>query len=563
MRLTLLAKSAAMTLFCGLFAAVVCAQTAADADATPGSVAGMVVDGVSGSPLSKTRLLLRSLQEGGSSATGTSDAQGRFVILNLAPGRYRLYAERSRYARSEYGQKAPGRPGTILTVQAGRQVRDIVVGLTRAGVITGRVVDDDGEPLERVGVSAMGFRYVQGKKQLTQLGQASTNDWGEYRIFGLEPGRYFISVNRMREGRFPGGRRGRVAPPAMEIEIPIYYPGVAEVDQAVPVDLVAGAELQGIDVQTRQFRTARITGTVIEQATGGATRRNTALVLLPRNARIAPSFSGLNRTTTRGADGAFEISGVLPGSYTLVAQVLDRGNSAYGRLPVEIGDRDIQGLTINVSPGVRLQGSLRIEGDVSLEGARIRVGARPLAANALFAQGGGFAMVDADGDFVIGNVPPETFYLQLSGAPEDFYLKTAQLAGQDVLSTGLDPTSGIISGRLELTVSPKGGRFSGSVVTEGRQPFAGASVVLVPEKQRRQQTYLFKSTTTDQSGVFTLRGISPGKYEIFAWEAVESGAWEDPDFLRDYEGEGRKIEITEGSSANLELKLIPFGESAR
>jgi hypothetical protein len=413
----------------------------------------------------------------------------------------------------------------------------------------------------------MGFRYAQGKKQLTQLGQATTNDWGEYRIFGLESGSYFISVNRMREGRFPGGRGGprgpRLPPGQEESAIPVYYPGVAEVEQAVPIDLGAGAELIGIDVQIRQFRTARIAGTVIEGATGGPTQRNTALVLLPRNARVAPNFGSLNRTTIRGSDGGFEISGVLPGSYTLVAQVLDRGDRGYGQLPVEVGDRDIQGLAITVNPGARLQGSLRTEGDASLDGARLRVGARPLVAPALFAQGGAFGAVDEEGNFDIGNVPPEAFYVQLFGAPEDFYLKAAQLGGQDVLSAGLDPTSGTISGPLELTISPKGGSISGAVVTDGRQPFGGAAVALVPEKQRRQQTHLFKSTTTDQSGAFTLRGIAPGKYEIFAWEAVESGAWEDPDFLRDYEGEGQKVEIAEGSAANFELKLIPFAENAR
>jgi hypothetical protein len=286
-------------------------------------------------------------------------------------------------------------------------------------------------------------------------------------------------------------------------------------------------------------------------------------VLLPRNARVAPNFGSLNRTTIRGSDGGFEISGVLPGSYTLVAQVLDRGDRGYGQLPVEVGDRDIQGLAITVNSGARLQGSLRTEGDAGLDGARLRVGARPLVAPGLFAQGGVIGAVDEEGNFDIGNVPPEAFYVQLFGAPEDFYLKAAQLGGQDVLSAGLDPTSGTISGRLELSISPRGGRISGAVVTDGRQLFGGAAVALVPEKQRRQQTHLIKSTTTDQSGAFTLRGIAPGKYEIFAWEAVESGAWEDPDFLRDYEGEGQKVEIAEGSAANFELKLIPFADSAR
>jgi hypothetical protein len=148
----------------------------------------------------------------------------------------------------------------------------------------------------------------------------------------------------------------------------------------------------------------------------------------------------------------------------------------------------------------------------------------------------------------------------LLGAPEDAYLKAAQLGNQEALTAGLDLTnSTVVSGALELTLSPKGGRLDGAVVNAEGQPAVGAQVVLLPEASRRQRVGLFKSTTTDQNGVFTLRGLAPGNYSIVALENVERGAWMDPNFLRGNENAAKKVEIKEGSAQSFDLKVLSLG----
>jgi hypothetical protein len=86
-------------------------------------------------------------------------------------------------------------------------------------------------------------------------------------------------------------------------------------------------------------------------------------------------------------------------------------------------------------------------------------------------------------------------------------------------------------------------------------------VTLVPESDRRKEERLYKSTTTDQNGQVSLRGIAPGDYKLFAWEAIEEGAYQDPEFLRPYEERGKPVHVDEGSRLNSQLELIPTNES--
>ncbi len=119
------------------------------------------------------------------------------------------------------------------------------------------------------------------------------------------------------------------------------------------------------------------------------------------------------------------------------------------------------------------------------------------------------------------------------------------------------------SGPLEITISATGGRIDGVVLTEEQEGFGGASVVLVPEERRRDQRRFYKSATTDQNGRFTLRGIPPGDYKLFAWEEIERGAYQDPAFLRPYEEQGELVEVEEGSRLSVQLHLIPAGGPPR
>ena len=163
--------------------------------------------------------------------------------------------------------------------------------------------------------------------------------------------------------------------------------------------------------------------------------------------------------------------------------------------------------------------------------------------------------VKPDGTFALKNVvASEVYDVTLAGAPEDFYLKAARLGSDNVLEEGLSVAPGRQSSALELVLSSAGGQIDGIVVSE--QGFDGALVVLVPESPHRGQARLYKTTTPDQYGHFTLRGIAPGDYKLFAWEDIEAGAYQDADFLRPYEERGETLRVVEADHHSARQKLI-------
>ena len=124
-----------------------------------------------------------------------TDDQGRFQLTDLEPGTYRLFAARNGYTRMEYGQKLMNRPGTVLNITAGQIMKDVAFKLTPAGTVTGRIVDELGDPLPGLTVQILRSTYDQnGKRTLQPTSTAKSNDLGEYRVYFVPPGRYFVSA---------------------------------------------------------------------------------------------------------------------------------------------------------------------------------------------------------------------------------------------------------------------------------------------------------------------------------------------------------------------------------
>ncbi len=168
----------------------------------------------------------------------------------------------------------------------------------------------------------------------------------------------------------------------------------------------------------------------------------------------------------------------------------------------------------------------------------------------------------ADGTFTFQNVAADDYRFSVLALAEDSYVKAARLGGMDVLDRGVDLTRSDVPGALDVLLSSAGGHVEGIVLKDNQQAAAGATVVLVPDGERRSRPDLFRSASADDSGRFVLRGIPPGDYRLLAWEDVEPGAWLDADFLRDYERRGETLSIGERGRFNPQLKVIQAGNSA-
>lgn len=520
------------------------------------SIAGFVVKMGSGQPVAKARVVLSAYEGRGQSYQATTAAGGQFLFQNLEPGKYRLSVTRSGYVRMEFGARSPNRPGLPINVLPAQNVKDLLLPILPAGTIAGRIFDRDGEALANVNVQAFKYTYQEGQRVMSPVQQARTNDLGEYRLFWLQPGQYFVSAtqNNDRSGR---GMENQ----SEEGYIPVYYPGTTEAQSAAPINLQAGVVFSGVDLTVATIRTLRVRGQIISGATGQAAR-NANIVLLPRHrgAGFRLGMNGNFRNRNINEQGFFEINGVAPGSYDLVAMLNDRANRMSARVPLEVGNSDIENVTLLLSPGFTLAGRLAIEGhpssEIDPELAKIRVMLRPDAGLQQMAGAPPASPVQPNGSFALQQVGAGDYRITVTGMPRNAYVKMARIGGVDVLNDGLrierPPT-----GELQILVSPKTAALDGTVTDEKQQPAVNVTVVLVPDASHRSRWDLYRTISTDALGKFHVEGVPPGDYKAFAWEDVETGAWQDPDFIRAYEDRGKAIRLGEGAQSSIELKVIP------
>ena len=516
------------------------------------TVKGIVVDALTEAPLAKAQVSMRRTGRGARQRlSATTGAGGEFTINNVEPGEYRLSAEKNRYARADYGARRPGAQGQTLTVGAGAQLNGIGFKLAPAAVVTGRVLDSDGESMADVQVTAMRFRYIRGSRQLAPSGRgAGTNDLGEYRLFGLDPGEYYIAATA-RAVRFQG--RPGADPTEDRTHPTLYFPGVMDPAQAAPIRLRPGQEQGSVDFRMSMVRASRVKGRVT-MADGNPLPRNVSVVLLPASGVFfgggARPSGGVNSNT-----GVFEVAGVLPGSYVVMASTRGRGRSRlFGRQTVEIGNDTVEEIVVQLNEPLTQTGRIETEGqapnDFQIDDLRVS-----LIADGMM-WGGGNGDVSEKGSFEVDGLAPSGYRVQISGLPQAAYLKEAAADDRDVMDSGLDLGNGA-AGELKLVVSFNGGTVNGAVKDDEGNPSASATVVLVPEMDKRKRQDLYKRAVTDELGQVSVNGIAPGEYKLFAFDYVEPGAYYDPAFLSAYEDSGEEVEIEEGAQAVVDLEVIP------
>jgi hypothetical protein len=248
---------------------------------------GIVVRDDSGDPLSKARVELRSGSS--ESTTLTTDGDGRFVFSNLPAGTYDISVRRDGFAPAEVGQKWPGGPGVALQLSAGRQVPPQVVRMVAASAISGRVAESNGQPLVNAQVQALKSTFQGELRVLIPVQQVRTSATGDFRLYGLPAGRYFVNV--VVPGFAPNsqllvnssGRNDQSAPyqtnsqarqilgqaavlastnPQSQDVGPIYYPSTPYIQNAGPIDLRPGSEFKGGDIQMMPVRRYTVCGVV-------------------------------------------------------------------------------------------------------------------------------------------------------------------------------------------------------------------------------------------------------------------------------------------------------------
>jgi hypothetical protein len=508
-----------------------------------------------------------------------TDAQGRFAFKNVAAGAYRLALSANGYVRQEYGQRVfPGR-GAVFQLADGQTLKNLVAELTPTGSVSGTIRDEDKRPLAGVPVQLMRVNYDQsGERRLRPVGNVvKTDDRGEYRIYFVTPGRYYVNAGTPQGP--PGTGDQRAAPnEILETYAYVYFPGVAELNLATSIDVQPGATRTGTDLTLNKIKGVRVSGRVIDGVTGQPPE-NPKVKLAYRDPGVPWDYDleymGRGKVTYNNKDGKFEFRDVLPGLFAVVVTVDVPGQTPpaqgttphqrIGYLPLDVRSANVDGIVITASPGSSISGRLRVEGTNDLAGVFVNTTAKPgvtlePSSNGVQPATPGvptpnYGPFNPDGTFRIDNVMPGEFRFQVSWLRSSFYIKEARYGATDIL---LQPFQfrGNEDSSLEIVLSPNVAAVEGVVLNNRLEGAPGAQVVLVPDRSRHRPT-LFRTIATDQNGRFRLTNVAPGDYKVYAWEAVELYRWFDMDFLKGFEQSARSIHLGESSNQTVDLRLIP------
>ena len=515
------------------------------------TISGRVVTADTGYPVKRVRIVV-SPHEFRGQYSALTDENGSYEIAELPAGRYTLTASKAGFVTLSYGQRRPQQPGSPVQLGDGQELGRVSFNLPRSSVVAGLVLDEDGEPLALASVLVFQHVYRQGQRELVPRGADRSDGGGQYRVFGLEPGEYFVSAQVPRSFTVDGGRDREGTPPfaagggllgpgrlrgglrragGVDDEqaeptgyAATYYPGVTNLRDAMGVTVGVGQEAAGVDFSIQLVPTAQVNGTVLDLDGGSAFGTQVALV-------PADGPSTLRGFRLRGRaqpDGTFRVSeratrpisraSEEPGPTWRVTTVRERSDhrGRSGRVrPAAAAD------AVAWSKG--LSGSVSFDATTVAQPAdltRIRVTAPSL--DPVPFGGNANARVQGDGTFALSNVAAGARLIRANGLPEEWNLKAVYLAGQDVIDTPLDFGGVRDVAGVTLEFTDQVSELSGIVFDEVGAVRTDLTVIAFPTDSSlwRPQARQIQASRPDQNARYQIRGLPASDYWLVAVDLV-------------------------------------------
>jgi hypothetical protein len=553
----------------------------------PGVIEGVVVRADTGAPIAGAQVQWTSSLDPPNFFNGpnpntpaTTDTDGKFVFKDLKPATYRIAVTASGYVRQEYGQRASDGTGRSIYVSAGQTLRDLLVRLTPAATVSGRVITDMGQPAVEILVQLVQVLNRPEGRTFRGVGMTNADDRGEYRLYGITPGRYYLVAGNVSVSQMLAPGAGDVITIRMSQTNygPIFYPGASDISGASLLEMKPGSEIR-VDLTVKaQQPTFRVSGRVIDADTGQAPASNRIVLTSPLSPPegIQPTRVGPNTVTT---PGVFEFPNVPPGVWMVRAEIpvqapnnpadpatmdarrAEQAVRPFGQTVFNVTNNNVEGLLVTMSTGTTIPGRFTLENQpLSTLGNldRISVGFRPAAG---VAQGlsPSVSRASADGAFRIAGIREGEYQLRVLGVPAGFYVKSIKYGDADI-TNALLRFSRSNPAAVEIVLRPGPGQISGTVTNSMSQPVPGIQAILIPEPSRRNRSELYKTVVTDQNGRFSIANVEPGIYKIFSWDALSQNGYYDPDFMSQYELLGHEVRVEESANLNVDVRVIPAGE---
>ncbi|HET9362438.1 MAG TPA: carboxypeptidase-like regulatory domain-containing protein [Vicinamibacterales bacterium] len=529
------------------------------------SIAGRVT-GASGEPLACA--IVWPVGPDAPDSSVSTDAQGRYVIEGLHAGSFVLQARKDYRLTLQYGQRHPSDAATPIVLRDKEQRTRVDFVLPHGSIVSGTVVDEHGEPVERTMVTAHRLLRSEGRTAaFTHAPPSSTDDRGQYRLIGLDPGTYIVAAT----GR---GALSGTSPERAQGYVSHYYPGSPDPLYAQRVVLDAGRNADGIDIAFTPTRTFTVSGSVsgpVFEAIGRPFDGNVTLSVSGRSGAVSVDSRG----GQVDADGGFVVRNVLPGDYVVKAVASPRGARLFGMQYVTVTDADPPPAAVTVVEGATVEGSWIIEGVQDQDTRRIEISAytadpdfwpglpgRPEAQNPV--QNDRSSTIPAGMFRIDGVSGPSRFQVRTPWC-EACYVKSMYVNGADVTNTPFDfGVRGGVYRDVEVILSDASATIEGRATDEREAPVATSYVVVFSTDRGlwypASPHVRYERTTT--GGAFRVTGLAPGEYFVAAVNRLDDAfplglETADPEGLAEQLAQrAERVTLSERDRRTMTLRLI-------
>jgi Carboxypeptidase regulatory-like domain len=520
--------------------------------AQEGTISGIVTDSATKAPLYGVQVGLVTREDDPNARllySTTTDDNGRFRISAPA-GDYTLRAQRDGYFGAPRNGLSAGYGSRHIVLASQQQVSNVAISLQPGGAISGRFLDQFGRTNIRLSVTAYRVTYDLGRRSLTQVQTAATNDRGEFRLYWMPPGEYIVSGS----SRSTFTTAVQAASPRYAVRT--FFPGTSDLSKAVTVAVQSGADVGGLNFAEETSPGVAIAGRVINPylkpppaPPPGTTEPsyvatpNISLAL--RGSPLGESLSlfGNGATAAEQRQGVFKFTGVAPGTYDVYVVANDGGpttTASFGGVaPLEVGSQDVT-VAVNVMPPVELKGRITVTGG----GPHVDFGSIALKPKTGVPGNAGAttpppAKIAATGEFSFAKIVMPIAYGLSVEVPDGLFLADIRQGQRSIYSSATIELDGTAPEPVQIFL----GRNPGSLRGRLEKPAADPFVVLVPEPGLRSNPMLYFTVRPEDDGTFVLKNVAPGSYKLFAWNGVLSTAWMNAEFIKTFETRGIPLKI--------------------
>jgi hypothetical protein len=533
------------------------AQAIASAQKTPpepGQVSGRVFRSDTGAPIAKAEVVLIPAKPNSDVRQDprfftTTDAVGAFLIKDVGPGTYAIGVRRAGFVSRDFGvyEIRAREDAETFTLGPGQVLDKIDIRLVPAGVISGTISDEDNQPIAAVLVEAVRLRYARGGRRLesSQI-RVWTDDLGNFRLYGLPRGNYFVRAEVENVSAQAGRIVSRLA----------YYPGTTDVENAQPLKVTPGDEISGIHLSIAPLLVYSITGNIVDvTGLGGPGRYHVSAM----NATDVANNGGRVTIATSGLDGSFTLRGMPSGVYAIGAWLMEADSDkpskrdVSGHATVRVTDSDVH-VNIQANPDVEVSGRVSVDSSSHQSALGISIALWPQNnLNGDYDRNPLKSVSDQHGNFRIRYISSGNYDFAMLPIP-GVYLRQAVCSGSDHTLIPLNIEGGAIVNDCVLTLGTDAGTVKG-LVLDGDKPVPSRVVVAIPEEvaKRRLERFTF-TASTNANGEYQLSGVIPGDYLLFALPPDDDHLYFAGDFADHNQRDAERVSVKSGDTKIVMLK---------